>query len=202
MNRGEYTTEIYDFLYLMKRYGTGMKVLDCGAGGKYPKMAILKKHGYDVTGLDNNEEAINEAKEFAEQHDIDLSFQLADIRSIPFEDNSFDGVYSYNTIFHLTKQGIQVALDEMIRVLKPSGIGFINFVHIDDGHDYGEKISEGEYIMQVDGQKIIHSLLTEEECMELFSSHANILEIQKKVIRVLTRDNTPFVFLDFFFQKK
>ena len=41
MNRGEYTTEIYDLLWFCEQYNAGKKVLDCGAGGSYPKLFLF-----------------------------------------------------------------------------------------------------------------------------------------------------------------
>ena len=72
-----------------------------------------------------NDELINteqEAIDYAKQHKLELPMRIGDMRSLPFEDNYFGYVYSWNTIFHMTKLDIKKGVNEMIRVLKPGGL--------------------------------------------------------------------------------
>ena len=55
-----------------------------------------------------------------------------DISRSVYEKDCFGAVYSYNSIFHMTKKDIAVALKEMKRVLKPQGLMFVNFLTTDD----------------------------------------------------------------------
>ncbi|MFX1499610.1 MAG: class I SAM-dependent methyltransferase [Promethearchaeota archaeon] len=57
--------------------------------------------------------------------------QLGDIRNIPFDSNYFGYVYSWNTIFHMSKKDIKKSIGEMILVLKPGGFCFVNFLSVD-----------------------------------------------------------------------
>ena len=43
------------------------------------------------------------------------------MREMPFEDASFDGVVSVAAIDHLNKEGVERALAEVTRVLRPDG---------------------------------------------------------------------------------
>ena len=204
MNRNKYTTEIYDFLWFLKQKKIGKKILDCGAGGRYPKLALLAKYGYnELYGIDISEDSLESASQFAKKNNIKMNLQKANMKEIPFEDNFFDAIYSYNTIFHMTKKDIHQAVDEMIRVLKPGGIGFINFLDVDDDiHKGTNEQAPGEYVEIHDGEKMIHTLLTEDEC-ELMLKDVIILEKQKKYIHRLELDSKyKFGFLDYFFQKK
>lgn len=66
----------------------GSKILDIGCGtGRH---AIeLARRGYNVTGVDLSEAMIEKAKEKAEDAGLNVDFQVADARSLPF-DEQFD----------------------------------------------------------------------------------------------------------------
>ncbi|WP_371805932.1 class I SAM-dependent methyltransferase [Candidatus Lokiarchaeum ossiferum] len=203
MNRKQYTTELIDLLYFCEQYSAGKKVLDCGAGGSYPKLALFGDKDYELYGIDSDDDALQSAHQFAQLNQIEMNFKKADIRSIPYPDNHFDVVYSYNTIFHMKKIEIKKAVDEIIRILKPGGIGFINFIDInDDIHKTDTEDEPGEYVSSGDGYDIIHTLLSEDEC-EAMLSGVKILEKQQKYITRLNIDQPyKYGFLDYFFQKE
>ena len=142
------------------------------------------------------------AEKFASRNQMKMEFQEADLREIPYPDASFDVVFSYNTIFHMRKVEIAKAVKEMIRVLKPQGIGFINFIDIDDDiHKTDTEDAPGEFVSSGHGYDVIHTLLTEEECESMLTG-VKILEKQRKFINRLNTDRPyTFGFLDYFFQK-
>ena len=43
------------------------------------------------------------------------------MRQLKFENESLSFVYSYNSVFHMTKADISKSISEMKRVLKPNG---------------------------------------------------------------------------------
>jgi SAM-dependent methyltransferase len=67
--------------------------------------------GITVNGVDVSEYAIEHAME-----DIQSKVQVADARSLPFEDNSFDIVIAINTIHNLERDDCAKALREIERV--------------------------------------------------------------------------------------
>jgi SAM-dependent methyltransferase len=84
---------------------------------------------------------------------IDRSMQptvVADLaEGLPFEDASFDAVISFNTLEHLADD--QLALDEMIRVLRPRAklrvlVPYLWRVH-GHPHDYHRHTAEGWHVM-------------------------------------------------------
>ncbi|MEJ2251441.1 MAG: class I SAM-dependent methyltransferase [Candidatus Lokiarchaeota archaeon] len=202
MNRGKYTTEIYDLLYYCEQYKSGKKVLDCGAGGAYPKLALFADKSYELFGIDSSIESLQKAYNFAKENQIEINLKKADIREIPFPDASFDVVYSYNTIFHLRKRGIKKAIDEIIRVLKPKGIGYINFLDVKDViHKTDKEDAPGEFINPSNGYDAIHTLLTTNEC-EAMLNKVKILERQRKYINNISSNyKETFGYLDYYFQK-
>jgi ubiquinone/menaquinone biosynthesis C-methylase UbiE len=91
------------------------KVLDMGSGpGRDAK--IFTDGGLEVTCFDASESmvAISKAKGF--------NSVVGNFLNLPFDDNSFDGVWSYTSLLHIHKTEIKDALKEVKRVLKTGGI--------------------------------------------------------------------------------
>jgi len=96
------------------------KILDAGCG--FGKLVIyLKRLGYDVTGIDNNELAVAKLKEF----DKSLQVELGDILNIHYPDSSFDAYISMGVVEHF-EDGPLPVLKEAHRVLKPNGLIFVS----------------------------------------------------------------------------
>ncbi len=94
------------------------KVLDlgCGNGRLYP---AIKQRGAKYTGVDNSEGLIS----LARQKYPEISFQVADAIKLPFENNSFDKIYSIAVLHHIPSKALrQQFLQEARRVLKSHGL--------------------------------------------------------------------------------
>jgi sterol 24-C-methyltransferase len=110
--------------YLAGRLGisSGEKVLDvgCGIGGPYRNIAQFTKA--DITGITINEYQVWRANELNKQ--AGLSSQVrsiqGDFMELPFEAESFDGVYAIEATCHApVREGV---FGEIFRVLKPGRI--------------------------------------------------------------------------------
>lgn len=100
----------------------GKKCLDAGCGsGRYS--VALALHGVDsVTAVDVSRSGLEEAKRRA----IDfpqISFQQASVLDLPFDDATFDFVWSAGVIHHTAN--FDLALSELTRVLRPGGRLFL-----------------------------------------------------------------------------
>lgn len=171
------------FTFLLYCNGQGLKknILDCGAGGVLPPLAIFKEHGYETTGIDISDSAIEYAKKFESENDIKLHITKGDMKELTFKDNSFSYCYSYNTIFHMSKEDIKKSLEEMKRVLAPGGLMFVNFVSTaDERCGEGEEAGSGEYYEMEHGEKVLHSYFEENEGEELFDQ-LNLKKVYKEV---------------------
>jgi Methylase involved in ubiquinone/menaquinone biosynthesis len=108
---------IVESLYLkqfLKHYNINGLILDAGCGVGL-KMEHLKH--YKVIGMDYSLEGLKVAKE--------LKFPLvqASVHKLPFKDNVFDFVYSFEVLQHLpTWEYIESSFSEISRVLKRNGI--------------------------------------------------------------------------------
>ena len=98
---------------------TGKQVLDVGCGGGLvaEKMAEL---GWRVTGVDPAARSIHYAQAHARQAGLPVEYRTGSGEALPFEDASFDVVYSLDVLEHVTDLNQVIA--EVARVLRPRGI--------------------------------------------------------------------------------
>ena len=112
-----YYEHMHRYLFAGK-YTAGKKVLDISCGEGYGT-AILSREAQSAAGCDIDEDIISLARKKYGQSEK-LSFVQGDFRSLPFGDNSFDVVVSYETIEHISGQDL--ALTEIKRVLRDDGL--------------------------------------------------------------------------------
>lgn len=92
----------------------GNRVLDVGCGKAFLIYEMQQAlPGLVVTGLDISEYGLNDAKPELSGHLV-----MADATEIPFPDNSFDFVFSINTLHNLGASGLDRAFREIERVGK------------------------------------------------------------------------------------
>jgi len=113
-----YPPSLYNFLRYTNTSPLEKKILDCGAGGPDPKLTLFYENGFETYGIDISDDQIKESKDFCEREGIDLNIIKGDMRNIPFESEYFSFVFSYNSIFHLSKKDTGIAIKEIFRVLK------------------------------------------------------------------------------------
>ena len=105
---------------LVKRAGIrpGQRVLDvaCGTGVVSVTAARLGAH---VTGLDLTPQLLERARENSRIADVEIEWLEGDVEKLPFGDATFDAVLSQYG--HMFAPRPEVAIGEMLRVLKPGG---------------------------------------------------------------------------------
>jgi SAM-dependent methyltransferase len=113
------TTPAAARLVRFARVHPGQKVLDvcCGTGVVAVTAGL---EGASVTGLDFTPELLAVAKENAAAADVgDVMWKEGDVENLPFRDGEFDTVLSQ--FGHIFAPRPEVAVQEMLRVLKPGG---------------------------------------------------------------------------------
>ncbi len=98
---------------------TAEKILDVGCGIGGSSLYLAEKFGAEATGITLSPVQANRAKERSRVAQISANFQVADALNMPFEDNSFDLVWSLESGEHMPDK--QKFLAECYRVLKPGG---------------------------------------------------------------------------------
>lgn len=200
-----YPAPFYNFLSYISDSDINGPILDCGSGGPYPKQALFVQLGFDTIGIEYSEERLEMAQDYAKQHKLELPMQLGDIRSISFESNYFGYVYSWNTIFHMNKIAIKKAVDEMIRVLKPGGLCFVNFLSVDsEFYGEGEEHNTGEFLQIEGDKKVMHTFFTDEESDGFFDNlEIEILYKEKRILhKKLENRVMKDSYIDYIVQKK
>jgi len=101
-------------------------ILDLGCG--WGRMAIeLTRRGYKVRGIDLSPNLIAFARQRAEEDRVCVRFDVGNRLDLPYDDRSFDKIVCLWGVFsHLLRVEEQVAaVDQMFRVMRPGGSGFV-----------------------------------------------------------------------------
>jgi Methylase involved in ubiquinone/menaquinone biosynthesis len=97
---------------------SGQTVLDVGCGTGV--VAVTAAHrGAKVSGADLTPALLERARENAQIAGMEIDWSEADVEALPFADGQFDVVLSQ--FGHMFAPRPDVALAEMLRVLKPGG---------------------------------------------------------------------------------
>jgi SAM-dependent methyltransferase len=100
------------------RIGGGQRVLDVACGTGVVAITAARK-GARATGLDLTPELLTRARENAAIAGVDVDFHEGDVEHLPFDNGEFDVVTSQYG--HMFAPRPDVAIAEMLRVLKPGG---------------------------------------------------------------------------------
>ena len=105
---------------LVNRAGVrgGQLVLDVACGTGVVSVTAARR-GARVTGLDLTPELLERARENARIAKVEIEWHEGDVENLPFTDAAFDVVLS--EFGHIFAPRPEVALGEMLRVLKPGG---------------------------------------------------------------------------------
>jgi ubiquinone/menaquinone biosynthesis C-methylase UbiE len=96
----------------------GKRLLEIGVG-QGTDLAMFAKHGAVCTGIDLCAEHLRISRERFHLYNLECRFVLGDAEVLPFDDNTFDIVYSYGVIHHTPD--IEAAAREIYRVVRPGG---------------------------------------------------------------------------------
>ncbi len=98
----------------------GGLILDAGCGPGVHSIRVAEL-GYSVWAVDFSESVLEEARGRAEAAAVGekIRFERADLTSLPFDDASFDRIFSWGVLIHIPK--ITEALDELARITREGG---------------------------------------------------------------------------------
>lgn len=117
-----------DTLQLLKKIEINGKWLNLAAGDGRYNVSLLEKAD-SVTASDIDESALSKLwHNTPEKYQSKLKTKSFDItKKFPFDDKSFDGVFSTGTLHLFPKDILQKIISEIDRVLKPNGRVIIDF---------------------------------------------------------------------------
>jgi len=102
-------------------FNRGRRVLEVGCG-RGSLSCYFSDADYDCTLLDISESVINIARGLFEANNLKAKFIIGDVNALPFEDKSFDIIFSIGLLEHL--KDIEISIKEQIRVLAEGGLFF------------------------------------------------------------------------------
>ncbi|TET46270.1 MAG: class I SAM-dependent methyltransferase [Dehalococcoidia bacterium] len=108
---------------LAERWGEGRLLnLGCAHGPDF----LPFKPDFELHGADLSTEMLRFARKYSSKFDFRVHLTAADVRSLPYCDNTFDFAVSVATYHHVKGKADKLAaLRELKRVLKPGGEAFI-----------------------------------------------------------------------------
>ncbi len=159
-----------EFLAVCRSSNLEKVVLDCGAGGPRPPLALFRACGFQTCGVEISRERLAEAVSYGRGHDLDLGLVLGDMRALPLADTSVSFAYSHDSICHMSKRDVGRAVGEIARVLRSGGLCYLNFLTPDDWHfGVGEPLGPGEFRLGTVCGAEMHSFFAAGEPDALFA---------------------------------
>lgn len=112
---------------LAQRWHQGKLVnLGCAHGPDF----LPFKQSFELYGVDFSREMLKFAQRYAQKFNFGVNLSLADVRYLPYQDETFDWSISVATYHHIKGRKERLkALQELRRVLKPRGEAFITVWH-------------------------------------------------------------------------
>ncbi len=110
-----------DLLISKVNLNAGQTLLDVGCGVGRPAIRLSLQTGAAVTGITVSADQVARAAALADQHGVadGVRFQLADAMALPFEQESFDAAWAFESLLHMPDR--KHVLREIWRVLRPGG---------------------------------------------------------------------------------
>ena len=205
---GSITEEIWPeclitFLRVIKDSNLDKSILDLGAGGKKPPLALFEKIGFKTFGIDISKKSIELSNRYECENDVKLNIRHGDMRKLPYGDSSISFIYSQNSICHLSKEDHKLVIGEIIRVLKPNGYILLDFMSADSSYvkesELGEMVGNNEYRMKTRDEEYFHSFFVDDEPDDYFKG----LEIVRKdKIMKDVRNERPYIDFRFYYYVK
>jgi SAM-dependent methyltransferase len=102
------------------RRGGAVRVYDMGCGlGRHA--VCLAAEGFSVVASDVSRRALEATRRACTSRGLRAHVLQADMTAVPCADECFDGVLSIGVLEHSTRRGMEQAISEILRVLRPGG---------------------------------------------------------------------------------
>ena len=161
----------------LKKKRIKTKILDIGCGaGRHLK--LFAENGFNVYGIDFSNSGISSAKKLLKDHHLNANFFLGSMYDLPYSNNFFDGIISVGSFAYSDSVGMQKSIDEMYRVLKYHGKGFVNLRSVKDYRfGKGKKIEASTFKLNISNtneNNLVMHFLSKKHIKKYFSKFRSI----------------------------
>ena len=134
---------------LFTRVAPGGPILDLGCGAGEPLAGYVLSSGFDLTGIDYSLPMLDLARTRYPEAEW-IHGDMRDVRSLLHR--HFDGIFSWDGFFHLTRDDQRQLLVDIGDLLRPGGALMLTVGS-----------SDGEVLGVVEGEHVYHSSLSPDE---------------------------------------
>lgn len=153
-------------------------VLDigCGAGGN---SIFLAEKEFNVTAIDNDEEAIREIKEKYPK----INAINQDILNFEFKENEYDLILAINVLNFFKKEEVDLIIQNIIKSLKQNGLIYIQAFSINEKcQGFNHLFSKEEFLNYFSKNEVL-----EYEELDIKDNHPPLGEHEHSIIRALIK---------------
>jgi len=149
--RAEWLTPDPEVREVAERLANGsrpLRALDLGCGiGRHALMFAAL--GFETTAVDMAEQGLAELSRAAEAEGLSIATHAAPMTELPFANDTFDYVLSFNVIYHGDRSVAETAFKEVARVLKAGGTFQATMLSKrNDGFGLGTEISKNTFVRE------------------------------------------------------
>lgn len=119
-SRARYELEFYIRDFARFHEGHGKDVLEIGIGMGADHIEWAKSQPRSLTGIDITSRAVEHTRKRLDIYGVKSEIHVGDAEKLPFNDGSFDLVYSWGVLHHTPNTS--KAVDEVFRVLRAGGV--------------------------------------------------------------------------------
>ncbi|MGF1494316.1 MAG: class I SAM-dependent methyltransferase [Microcoleaceae cyanobacterium] len=133
----------------LKDYGISPSIgcsLACGSG-RLERQLLQQGICQSFHGIDIAADALSEAKRLAEQQQMNITYEQADLNAVQLDEQAYDLVVTQNCLHHVLR--LEHVADEIAKSLRPEGVLWI--------HDY---VGESQFQYSDKKLKIVNEILS------------------------------------------
>jgi tellurite methyltransferase len=160
----------------------GRRALDLGAGsGRHT--VLLSRWGFRTYALDYALQAAKNVRSFLAEEGLEGRVACGAMDRLPFEDDAFDVVLSWESIFYGDEAAVARAVAQVRRALAPGGFCFANLRSPDDSHvEESEKVGGRTYLSRGEWDGLLFSVYDEKAARALFAEGFELVWFDRYVV--------------------
>lgn len=127
-------------------------VLDLGCGSGWLSI-LLARNGFEVTGVDVAEQAINLAKDWAQQESHTIDFQVKDMAKLEFSPSTFESCVANSIFEHFPLELTRKIFQQLKSIMAPNAVFIGCFDKVGTGPGEYYKLYDETHVYTDKGRK-------------------------------------------------